>query len=570
LSPTGYREALPKTKSHERSYAFIFISHAVLEPESLLLAASLKTFLRCEHELIAAVPTHDDLWGAPSELANGLFEELGVRTAPITNTIDPAYPTINRIFCLQIPTDADKVVVIDSDMLCMRPFEDEPRFGIPFNSKPASLRTFTTEIGPWRAAYAETKVPMPDMRMPTTVSRQYIPPYFNTGLVAVDRECDLGPAWLECCAQIMGNPSVPEVGRWADQIALAVAVEKLGLPYDCLDDRYNFPLRLRPLEEESLPYFCHYGNFRSATREPVVVEAVRSLVAERPALAEALQGRDEWAPVFEEQTAGSRRRPTTLVPQERSRPELVVTGIVGSGIDLLTDMLNGYSNCVTLYEPEEILRRRANQPAPWMIAPFYRQARADLLDGTHELEIGEGIEGDDFVLGTAYAHAYLLRLNAIRRAMPGARIVACVRDPFETIALWKEGFEGLPEADEVLGPTGDDADASDSLSWLTLSQRETLSLIAATSDPAQRRATWWQLLAESILDQGEGVTIVDHRRLLEEPGQVLAEALSGYPAGTPRPFTARAEPANAEVALDEHDRQAIRAICAQAAADLGL
>lgn len=567
MSPTGYREALPKTKSHERTYAFIFISHAVLEAESLLLAASLQRFLRCEHELIAAVPTHPELWGAPSELAHGIFEELGVRTAPITNTIDPAYPTINRIFCLQIPTDADKVVVIDSDMLCMRPFEDEPRFGIPFNSKPASLRTFTTDIGPWRAAYAETDVPMPDMRMPTTVSRQYIPPYFNTGLVAVDRECGLGPAWLECCARIMGNPSVPEVGRWADQIALAVAVEKLGLPYDCLDDRYNFPLRLRPLEEESLPYFCHYGNVRSATREPAVVEAVRALVSERPALGEALRGRDEWAPVLERPEAGSRRRSTTT-PQERSRPELVVTGIVGSGIDLLTDLLNAYSNCVVLREPAEVLRRRANQPAPWMIAPFYRQARADMLDGTLGLEDAEGIEGEDFVLGSAHAHAYLLRLNAIRRAMPEARIVACVRDPFETIALWKEGFDGLPEADEVLPPAGDPA-ASDSFSWLTLSQRETLSLIASASDPAQRRATWWQLLAESILDQGRGVTIVDHRRLVREPEQVLAEVLNGYPAGTAR-TPARADAASAEVALDEHDRQAIRAICAQAAADLGL
>ena len=554
MSPTGHRESAGPS-ARERTYAFIFISHGVLEAESLLLAASLRRYLRCDYELIAAVTTHADLWGEPSEQALALFQELGVRTAPITNTIDPAYPTINRIFCLQIPTDADKVVVIDSDMLCMRPFDDEPRFGIPFNSKPASLRTFTTDLGPWRAAYAETGVAMPEMRMPTTVSRQFIPPYFNTGLVAVDRDAGLGPVWLECCEQIMGNPSIPEVGRWADQIALAVAVEKLGLPYDCLDDRHNFPLRLRPLDDEDLPWFCHYGNFRSAAREPLVASEVESLVAERPALGEALGGREEWQPLLGP-AGGHRPSLGTARAAGRARPELIVTGIDCSGVDLLGELLASHSNCVVVRAPEEVLRERANQPAPWMIAPFYRQVRADVLDGRLE---GEEVEDEDFVVATTHAHPYLLRLGAIRRAMPDARVVACVRDPLETIALWKQRSGELPGFEETGG-----------FSWLTLSHRETISLIESVGDAAQRRATWWQLLAEMILDQRAGVTIVDHRRLVEAPEAVAAEVLAGLPAGTLAAPPPTRDPAARPDALDDQDRQAIRAVCAQAAADLGV
>jgi hypothetical protein len=425
---------------------------------------------------------------------------------------------------------------------------------------------------------------MPEMRLPTTVSRHYIPPYFNSGLVAVDREAGLGPAWLECCRPIMGDPSIPEVGRWADQIALAMAVQKLGLPYDCLDERYNFPLRLKPLVEDNLPYFCHYGNFESAAREPAVVETVGSLVSERPGLGDVLQARGESGSFL----AGHRSRSTSVAARRnRSRPELVVTGISGSGLDLLTDLLNGYSNCVVLSEPAEVLRPRANQPAPWMIAPFYRRARADVLEGRspsdgsarpgdEESPAGVGpeamtVESEDFVLGTAHAHPYLLRLHAIRRAMPEARVVACVRDPFETIGSWKQFGEGLPGSEALLPRAGTSADAAeiDAFSWLTIAQRDTLSVIAGAADPAQRRATWWQFLADLILDQAGAVTVVDYRRLVEDTEAVLSEVLSGYPAGAPSAPIVPA-PTSTGMELDERDEQAIRAICSQTAVDLGV
>jgi hypothetical protein len=172
------------------------------------------------------------------------------------------------------------------------------------------------------------------------------------------------------------------------------------------------------------------------------------------------------------------------------------------------------------------------------------------------------------VFGTAHGHYYLLHLNAIRSAMPHARIVACVRDPYATIASWKAAPDRLAGGDAL---PGDGArPGRESFPWLTLTRWESFEAVAATRSPAQRRAMWWQLLAELILDQGPAVTIVDHARLLADPEAAVAAAVDGLPVGrrvaVARP---RAEPDDTGV-LDEEDRQAIRAICSQTAADLGL
>jgi hypothetical protein len=81
---------------------------------------------------------------------------------------------------------------------------------------------------------------------------------------------------------------------------------------------------------------------------------------------------------------------------------------------------------------------------------------------------------------------------------------------------------------------------------------------------------WWQLLAELILDQGQSVTVVDYARLLSEPESVLDEVLAGYDAGA-RLSAPEIEPREVDTeVLDAADLQAIRGICSQSAADLGL
>src|SRR5829696_3659607 len=94
-----------------RSYAFVFVCQAGgLENKSLLLAASLKRHLRCDYELIAAVPAPAERWGTLSHDTEGLLKEFGVRVEPVTNDVDPDYPIGNKVACMRLATRADRLV----------------------------------------------------------------------------------------------------------------------------------------------------------------------------------------------------------------------------------------------------------------------------------------------------------------------------------------------------------------------------------------------------------------------------------------------------------------------------
>src|SRR6266498_3081084 len=95
------------------SYCFVFVcQEGELTIQSLLLAASLKQFLRCDHELVAAVPGPVDRWGTPPVAALAMLRELGVRMVSITNPLDDDYPIGNKLACLDVETQADKVVFL--------------------------------------------------------------------------------------------------------------------------------------------------------------------------------------------------------------------------------------------------------------------------------------------------------------------------------------------------------------------------------------------------------------------------------------------------------------------------
>ena len=105
-------------------YCFVFICQkGHLEIESVLLAASLKRNLKCEYELIAAIPTFDDKLEKPEEFTINILHDLGVRTVYFTNNLLAKYPIkvaylmTNKFYCLTITNDANKLIFLDSDIL---------------------------------------------------------------------------------------------------------------------------------------------------------------------------------------------------------------------------------------------------------------------------------------------------------------------------------------------------------------------------------------------------------------------------------------------------------------------
>jgi hypothetical protein len=592
---------LPRS-AERRRYAFVFVcQQGELEVKALLLAASLRRFLRCRYELIAAIPAPSERWGSPSDTTISMMQQMGVRLAPIINPAGGDYPIANKLAAVQVAVDADKLVFLDSDILCLRDFNDEPRFGLPVNLKPADHMTYSVDEGIWKDVYETAGVAFPSMRLPATTSQDFSLPYFNAGFIALDTGLHLPRVWEECYQRIRLNSKLADINSppsrrafWMDQVSLAVAISKLELPYDCLDERYNYPANLKPLDTERLPYFCHYHISEVIEQEPVLLDLVRSLVEQLSGIGKLLTAFPQWQFMRQPRRASATpaRSLALLFGKRRVRfglhrsatANLLITGIPRSGTSYLCNLLHHYSNCVVVNEPAELLQILATEVVPWSIPRLYRRLRSDICAGRpisnklvqgkvtedtfvndHVCAYTPAVDDENFVLGTKNTIAYITRLECLRRVMPDARIVACIRNPFDTIASWKTSFPHLRSA-EISGlPVGKENEP-----WLTGRQRENLLRIIHTGELAQRRALRWRYLAERLLEQGNGVTLVRYEHMVTEPERVVAAILDGMLKGRPRQPLRTSMIRSASHTLDDADRQAIRAICSQTAAALGL
>lgn len=270
-----------------KSYAFVFVCQkGELEGLALLLAASLKRFLRCPYELIAAVPKPVERWGSLSDETFRLLDRMNVRVEYIENSISGQKKgdlLTNKIYCLQIPTAMDKLIFIDSDILCLQEFAGDDRFSCPFNAAPTFLATGKH----WPEVYAAVDCPMPEVRIKPLFSEDEQPPYFNSGFVAIAAPlaARLSEEWLDCFHRIDASGVLSDNLYFREQMALAVAVMKMGLPYDVLDERFNFWVKARLLQADRLPFFLHHTwPHPPDHNQPVLKTLVRSLVNEYPTM----------------------------------------------------------------------------------------------------------------------------------------------------------------------------------------------------------------------------------------------------------------------------------------------
>jgi hypothetical protein len=590
-----------------------------LERKALLLAASLKRHLPSEHELIAAVPVPAEIWQTPDRRTIDLLEHLGCRTVPIVNEIDCSYEIGNKVSCLRVATRAERLIFVDTDMLLVgdlgrergpelacgefaesvEPVEGrspEPvegrLFELPFSAKPADVcRVFGN--GHWRRAYGAVGLKPPVGRVATTIYGQLAPPYFNAGFISVDPRSGFGDVWLDCCRRIDRKWGIRLKRPHLDQIALPVAVEKLGLRYECLGQRYNFPVHLKPIDAANPPLFAHYHSARVLRREPLLVEQVLSLCDEVPGLADSLKDDAEFSPLFDSRPRRISFAHSTMPGARSWRPrggtpgaaELIITGIPRSGTSYLCNLLHRFDNCVILNEPDQIRKPLRNEPVPHGVGTFYRDVRRDVLEGKpirnklyqgkvtdetlfcNELtEYTPTVSRADFVLGVKNPLGFLFRLPDLQRAMPHARVVACVRNPFDTIASWKTSFSHLRTAELSRFQAGGLREA-----FISPHCWSSLRDVGQIKSQAWRRAAWWRLMAEIILDAAPRIMLIRYQRLMFEPAEAVREALEGFQPGKLREPI---EPSEARIGkrsvLDEDDLQAIHALCGEHAAALGV
>ena len=545
-----------------RRYAFVFVCQSgELEIKALLLAASLRRNLRCEYELIAAVPTPASIWGELAPQTRALLEQLGVRIEAIVNPLAADYPIGNKLACLAVPTDADKIVFLDSDILCLRDFGQPDCLEVAFAAKPADLRTFAAAVEAWQPLYAAAGVALPSLRLPTTVSGEFGLAYFNSGVIFADAWAGMGRAWIACARAIENVPAMREQRHWLDQVSLAIAVHERGLAYSGLDERFNFPAHLRPLPGE-LPFLCHYHWPRIIAREPILVDFVRDLAQSYAYLAQRMRSEAAWSALLDAPPRSSDAHEPAGTTS--AAHYIVLGGIPDSGADVLLGQLRN-SGAHVLDEPEDLRPGLEAAQTPLEIALRLSDLRRSRLAADsatiHPLSVASHAT---VVLKSALG--VLCRLDALRRVLPHAKFIVCVRNPFDTIAAWKA--RPAAELDAQIESAGAFADA-----WLARVERDGLRRIAGLPNVAEKRAAWWWWLAQRVLAQAHAVTLVRFGELATNPAGIIAGLLPAEALGTDvthAPVAGATTMHSGSGLLDDEDLQAIRAICLQAAAELGV
>jgi hypothetical protein len=541
LNETG---ALLKMIKYLSKFAVTFVVHGgELQIKSLMLAASLRKYWPLNIDLIACMPPGNNI----PVLHDAFKNALGVRIVEVSNPIaDGDYPIGNKLLCLDVETEADRVIFLDSDIIALQKVSDlelTKNFGQGFVAKPADLATFKANPDVWNDIYRACDAEMPGYFITATTSGEKMPPYFNAGLISVKANSGFGRSWSECAKKIEQMPDVRARRRNLDQIALPVAAAKSGQNCNLIGEDWNYPAHLKPLPN-SLPKLCHYHWPEVIAREPSLLDAVEELTARVPQITECAQSEENWYTLVRRTCAKrTRQRPRNL-------PIGVITGIPRSGTSYLCALLHELKDHVVINEPAEVFTP-LNQEAPGhRTACYYLALRRRILDGeavenktkggkiiedTAHLDVRTAapisIEREDFALWTKNTIAYLNRLPYLLEAIPEAKFIACVRHPVDTIASWSRTFLHLRNADVERFPIGYPTDP-----FLSSVQRAKLAEIAACHDLPRRRAMLWNYLAEIILQHQDRLIIVRLEDLAVDPAiaqDAFAVAQKGINASTP-------------------------------------
>ena len=276
---------MPDQEVTEYCFTLVF-QGGRLEIPSILLAASLAKFLKCNHSIVACIPDYPGCELPRTECID-FIESLGVSIRYIDNYVDRNYPIANKVSCLLPETVVDKMVFMDSDMICIRPFYGLDRiFTKPFSAKLTDLVDLTERE--WGEIYSQFGMDRPESVFESTVTKDPMPLVFNSGVIFVDSQVQFGKTWLEIMQHLDAIEGLPGRRPFLDQIAIPFVLDQRQIGFDLLPEEYNYPSEIRPLDPLALPYFVHYHDVVHIHAEKVLCQTVAGLAAEYSGLESVL------------------------------------------------------------------------------------------------------------------------------------------------------------------------------------------------------------------------------------------------------------------------------------------
>jgi len=555
----------------------------------VLLAASLRQHER-SLKLVAAVPS------TLPKATGAVLESLGVEQAPIDNPVAPDYPIGHKVAALAAGEARGLRLFVDSDALCLSALRWTEVQRAAFAAKPADIATFGSDEL-WQRLYERFGLQLPAERVVATVSDQLMFPYFNAGMIATTEADALSRTWAELCRAIDAMEDIEPRRPWLDQIALPIALARLGLDFQSLGEVWNYPAHVKPVMEQA--QLVHYHLPSVVRREPALRACVARLMSAYPAISAVLEADADWRPVLAA-VARPRRawsmpvrlsarlaRPPRIARGGRDTRDLIISGLPRSGTSFVCKLLDGFANVAVVNEPQVLFEGLRYGPQPWTVPLLHADLRVRIDAGeavenkvdsrgqlTEDTAVDERrmlvqpeVRDRRWVLATKNTLAYMARLEGILRLMPRARVILCVRHPLDTLASWKSTFAHLADGNPSEVPVGGLADP-----FLPAHLRDGLQALAALPDAAVRRAAWWRLLAEELWRWRDRVVILRYEDLVNDPARELRRALGpfGRSAGrAPASLVPSAVRTARRKSLEPADHRAVRALCADIAARLG-
>lgn len=276
-------------------HTMVFVAHGgPLEAKGALLAASLAEYYR-PGKIACRVMEPVARWGALSDTTQALFDQLGVEILTGRNEIDDSYPHGNKIASMR--GIKGRCIFLDSDILLMSPFSWHYSLNADSALKPADIDTYTAGGGSWARVWDLFDLRMPGKAYTATVSNERMRPYFNAGFIVVRNGDAFSEVWLDTARKIDHDDRIVNKRPWLDQVALPVALARLGWKTNELSEAFNFPCHLSPIGAVH-PYFAHYHWPKVVAESAPMMFRVRALVRKYPSLKDILQAHDEWVPVL--------------------------------------------------------------------------------------------------------------------------------------------------------------------------------------------------------------------------------------------------------------------------------
>ena len=517
---------------------FLFVCQAgELELQAGLLASSLRRFHSPGLELRACIPESSQ----PIQASTlDLLGELQVEVVRVESPFGDSYPIGNKMACLASAQDGHFCLFLDTDLLCVEPVDLMRVQGGQVCAKPADKYTLENTGVNWKQIYEIAGVRMPKGGVFSTVEGQYMPHYYNSGVLGTRRASSLGQTWIEIARKIERCPDVPAKRPWLDQISLPVAIAALGMTVTHLSERENFPLnnlRLPSRKSKRFPSLVHYHRPGFLLSEPDLVDDIHQLCRRYPAL-RTLNLNADWQSVFNNRfpTRGRRKQAGAV----QTPTDLVITGIPRSGTSFLTYCLHEQSDLVAINEPDDLNELLVARQPIQQLRLYFRELRRRILcgeavgnkvddrgsvvqDTLHQDDVRFSqidVRYRDFVLAVKNPLAFMGRLPMLIEGEGDLAVVACIRNPLDTIGSWVSSFDHLRLADLASFPLQGLEDPH-----LTRWQREQLSRLADEPAPEVRRCLLWRYLAELIWKYQTGLRLVRYESLCSDLNSTLSEVI---------------------------------------------